>query len=92
MIGEHTQEIVLAQSAQASANLRVWHDRIAEGMAVRVGHLQKPREELFRIGSPADRQKVDQLNEETRVAFARFPHGVDQPAQAWEKAIVSDAQ
>src|SRR6516164_4569359 len=89
---EDAQELVFAQSAQARANLGLRHNRIAEGLAVLVGHLQKAREELFRIGPPADRQEIDQLNEEAGVALAGLPHAVDQPAQAGQKAVVADAQ
>src|SRR5262249_48964182 len=37
-------------------------------------------------------EKVDDLNEEERLAMARFPHRLDQLAQPRNKPIVTDAQ
>jgi DNA polymerase III alpha subunit len=49
---------------------------------------EKPREVLGGLGASLDGQKIDELNEELRLALAAVPHHLDQTGQAVEKAIV----
>jgi len=63
-----------------------------ERRAMAIGHGEEALEEFLRLGPPADRQKVDQLDEQLGVAGAVLAHRLDQPAQPGQESVVADAQ
>src|SRR5688500_4150386 len=54
--------------------------------------LKKPLKVLRPFRPPLHRQKIDDLNEQPRLAAARFTHDVDQLSQSRYESIVADAQ
>ena len=60
--------------------------------AMPLGDCEKALEELLRLGTAADSEEIDQLNEQARAAFTGPPHCLDQPGEAWQEAIMADAQ
>src|ERR1700736_795265 len=50
------------------------------------------REELLRIRSTADRQKIDQLDQEPSPPIALLPHRLGQPSQAGNKSSMANTQ
>src|SRR6185295_6699049 len=63
-----------------------------QALAVRLAEQQIAAEVLLPIGAARDAQKVDDLDEEERLAVAAALDRVDEALQAREEAIVADAQ
>src|SRR6185503_17590320 len=55
-------------------------------------YAQKPLKEFFLLRPSLHREKVDDLNEQSRLTTTRFPHSLDQLAQPRDKPIVTDTQ
>jgi hypothetical protein len=64
----------------------------SEQKTVAIGDAQVPSEIGLAAGTPADREEVDDLDEQLRASAARAAHGVDQLRQSRDEAIVADAQ
>src|SRR5262249_37669862 len=54
--------------------------------------LQKSREVFFFFRPPPHRQKIYNLNEQSRMPSARLPHDLNQLTQARNETVMSDAQ
>jgi hypothetical protein len=89
---EDARELFVGELREMPAHERFGPALRAEPLAVPWLDLQKPREELLRLGTAADRKEVDDLDEEPRVAFARPAHRLRELLQTGNEAIVSDAQ
>ena len=78
---QHGRKFVVAHRRKAGAHVGVGQAGLAERGAMAVGDGEKALEELLRIGPAADREKIDQLDEEPRAAVACPPHRLRQAAQ-----------
>ena len=77
---------------QTGAHLRFACADRSEGAPVSICHLQETLEEFRRLGSTPDSQKIDDLDEQPRLAAARAPHGVNEPPEPLDITVVADAQ
>ena len=87
---QHSRKLVLAHGAQAGADVGVGQTRQRGAMAI--GDGKKALEEFLRLGTAADGQKIDQLDEQARAAFTRPPHRLDQAGKARQEAVMADAK
>ncbi len=78
---QHARKLALVEGGKARAHRGFRRVRHLERAAMLAGHGQEPLEEFARFGPPANRQKIDELDEQPRLAGARLPHGLDQRAQ-----------
>src|SRR4030095_906373 len=60
--------------------------------AQRVGDLEIAAEESTRLGPPADRDEVEDLNEEPGPALAPLAHRLDERAKPRHEPVVTDAE
>ena len=56
------------------------------------GNDEKPIEILLRLRTPANIEKVDQLNQKTRLSPTGFSYRVDKPSEALDITIILDAE
>ena len=85
-------KLIVGERGEPRSNLSIGRFRHAERAAMIRRDRQKSLEKLPRIGTPAHRQKIDELNEEARLAGARAPHRLDQTGQPRDEPIIADAQ
>src|SRR5439155_1762781 len=60
--------------------------------AQRIGDREVAREVFLGLGPSADREEVDDLDEEARAAVALLPHRIDEPGEPREEAVVADPE
>jgi hypothetical protein len=66
--------------------------RLGQPAALAVRDRQVAVEERGRLGAPVHAQEVEELNEQACASRAAGPHGLHEPAEARDEAVVSDAE
>ena len=82
----------LSERKQARAHLRFRSAFLSDRAPVCVSHLEEAVKKFRGLGAAPDGQEIDDLDEQPRLAAARPPHGLDETAQAFDIAVVADAQ
>ncbi len=85
-------KIVVGHCAQARPHRLLRQRHVAERAAVGIGNGEEALQEFLRIGPPPDGEEVDDLDEQARLASARFADRIDDAAQTRKIAIVADTQ
>ena len=89
---ENSLEPLVRKHRELFAHVGLAHARRAERFAMRVRHTQELLEELVALRPPADRQKVDDLDQQLRMPAACLAYCIGQAFEAGKKTIMPDAQ
>jgi hypothetical protein len=90
--GQNLREFDVAQLRKARPHDVVGRVGIGHGPPVAVGDVKEPLQELRSIGTTSDRQKINDLNEQARMACTCLAHGLHQAAQSGNVAVMADTQ
>ena len=80
--GQHALQLDVSCGHQPRPHVIVGRRRIAQLFTMPVGDLEIASDELALLGPPADREEVDDLDEEPGAPAARAPNHVDELARA----------
>ena len=85
-------ELLVLKRQQPRPNRRIIKGDVAESAAMGVGHPKILLQKLCALGATADRQEVDQLNEQLGAPRTGFANCRREPLQARNESIMSDPQ
>jgi hypothetical protein len=91
-VRQHMHKLIIAHGEQPGAYVLLRRVFEAQGYAVGIGDLQKARKKDIPLRPAADRQEVNQLDEQLRCPTAFLAHTIHQCLEATDIAVVANAQ
>jgi hypothetical protein len=89
---QHIREFAWLEHRESRAQLGVGSSRHVERAPVLLRDREKTLEEFVRIRTPANGQKIDELDEESRLSRARAADRLDQRSEPREEPRIADPQ